>query len=158
MAIVLDTSVIIDCLLAHRPRHANAVKLANVLRERGEVALIPMNAFFEIVSAVSCDKRTSGAPPKTGELEELPCQQQLIPIDADFLRDYFFDPLNRGQLIDLKGGDMVFVAVALRHDATLITEDVKMGRVARKLGVRVQSITECLAVPGGPSARTDPAR
>jgi predicted nucleic acid-binding protein len=146
MAVVLDTCVILDCLLENRSRHADAVRLAKALQECGEVALIPMNACFEITSGICCEKRTQGKTPKLGELEDLPCKQKLIPIDTDFLRDYFFDPLGRGQLIDLKGGDMILVAMALRHGATLITEDKKMGKVARDLGVRVQSIAEYLAL------------
>jgi len=85
MAVVLDTSVIIDALLEHRPRHAIAVKLVAALRDRGEVVLLPMNVVFEITSAVSCEKRIRGTPPKLCVHKELPCEIQLIPIDNDFL-------------------------------------------------------------------------
>jgi predicted nucleic acid-binding protein len=142
MALVIDTSVMIDMLIEHRPRHEEAIEFAHLISRMDEIALTPMHMFFELLSAVMCEKRTHGAPPKTGEFEGLPCRQQSIPIDNDFLRDYLFEPMSKGEFIDLGAGDMIIVAVARKHRVPLITEDKKMARISKELGVDVCSIQE----------------
>jgi hypothetical protein len=59
--------------------------------------------------------------------------------------DYLVAPAKQGKIIDLKGGDMIFVAIALGLAITLITEDRRMGKKAKQLGFIALSISEYLA-------------
>jgi predicted nucleic acid-binding protein len=146
VAVVLDTSVIIDSFAPHRPRHASAQRLVHLLKENGHEVLLPAHALLEMTSAIMCEKKRLGVPVKGLKVDQaLPCQLHMIYIDKTFVNDYFLEPLSRGQFIDTAGGDMVFVAVARKHAVPLITEDVKMAKVARAVGVNALTIAEYLA-------------
>jgi hypothetical protein len=92
----------------------------------------------------------------------------MIPIDDTFMRSYFDEPMQQGVLVDLSGGDMVFVLIARKHGVPLVTSDAKMTRKARGVGVTVYSIGEYLAqlppaaaevpAPGQPVATLTAAR
>jgi len=144
--VVLDTSVLMNCLFSDRPQHTEAVQLAKYLGMLGSIAFVPAHAYFELVSAAACHKRVDGKPLTLGSFKKmLPFGWFVVAIDLAFVNEYLITPAAAGILIDLKGGDMIFVALALRHQLTLITEDVKMMRVARQVGVPAMRITEYLA-------------
>lgn len=149
MYVVLDTNVLTDCLLAHRPRHSSAVRLARLLREKHETVLLPVHGLFELVSAIRAEGTEHGLPMRLGELgKSVPFDLQLVPIDMEFFESHLLDPLKSGRLISLKGGDMIFVAIAAKHAARLITGDKQMARVAEEVGVRVSSIEGYLRACG----------
>ena len=108
-----------------------------------------MHAMFELVSAIQSDKRSKGAALNLGEFgKKLPFRFDLISIDYDFFNHYLLDPLSQDQLIGLKAGDMIFVSLASGKKATLISEDERMIKVARSVGVRAVTTDEYLETGG----------
>src|SRR5688500_887924 len=119
--VVLDTSVLMDCLFEDRAGHENAVRMACELAPQYVTAFVPAHSFFELVSAVSCHRRVDQKPLALGALgKALPFEWVIVTIDLAFVQEYLIAPAAAGVLIDLKGGDMIFVALAFRHNLTLM--------------------------------------
>ena len=145
MDIVIDTCVLIDILISGRSRHDKAILLANKLADDTLKCGIPMHCMFELVSAVRSEFNSKGAPLKSDFIDEkIPFEFELIPIDDSFLKKYLFETLKKKILVKLKAGDMIFVLLAMRHDAILITEDKPMKKTAESLGLKAVSIKEYL--------------
>ena len=145
MKVVIDTCVHLDMFLPARPRHANAALLAERLRQKdGEIELYePMHAFFEFTNAIMCEKRSAGGGDLKGNeaiSEDRPLKFTLVPIDQKFVNRYA-----TGEMPELKGGDMIFVLLALHDGLDLVTEDKKMLSEARRLGVSAFTTSEYLA-------------
>jgi predicted nucleic acid-binding protein len=63
-----------------------------------------------------------------------------VPIDLAFVTKYV-----RGEVPDLKSGDMIFVMLAKVDGLDLITEDGRMISEARRLGTSAYTIGEYLS-------------
>ena len=101
-----------------------------------------MHGFFEITSAIMCEKRLSGGKGLKGNdsiSENAPIRFIHIPIDLEFVTKYAI-----GEVPDLKSGDMIFVAFARAEGLDLVTQDDKMYKEARRLGVAVYRPDEYL--------------
>lgn len=135
--VVLDTCVIVDLLIQERPRHETAKLLAAMLGASGCTVFIPAHAWFEIVSALLAEHHRKGAPQTfVGRRSNLlPFNNVIVAIDEAFVTTLLIEPLLDGVLIDVAGGDMIFAALALKHGMTLISEDEKLLKRAKKVGV-----------------------
>jgi predicted nucleic acid-binding protein len=143
--VVLDTSVLMDCFFLDRPEHAQAVELARVLEKAGSTVFIPAHYYFELVSAVLCENRVRKQALALGEFKlELPLKTFIVTIDERFVINYLIRPAMSGKVIDLKGGDMIFAAIALGLEIPLITEDRKVRSKVRQLGARAFTVREYL--------------
>src|SRR6266404_4896477 len=141
--VIADTSVIMDMFFVHRPNHTIAARLAALFIERNVVCRLPMHGFFEISSAVMCEKRVHGslAGKGTSQInEKSPLSLDPIPIDQAFINKYMQDTMP-----DLKSGDMIYVAMARVDELPLITEDRKMRNEATRMGVFCLTAEECIA-------------
>ncbi len=142
--IVMDTCVIFDLLFSERERHADAKKLAELLCKASRHAIIPAHAFFEIVSALAAEKRRRQAPLTAvgSRTALLPFPNTVVSIDLAFVNDYLIAPLASGRFINVSGADMIFVAIALKHGLTLISEDEPLRKRAKDSGVSAMSVSE----------------
>jgi hypothetical protein len=85
--LVVDTSVLLDILLTNRPRHAKAVRLVPLLKNR--TVHLPMHGMFELSSGLSSEKRKRGILPyKLLISENNPLTVKLIAIDEAFVQKY----------------------------------------------------------------------
>lgn len=145
--VVMDTCILMDLLFAHRPAHLQAKRLAEVLNASQCTVFLPAHSYFELVSAMACQKRHSlNTPVLVGKREELlPFHTVVVSIDLQFVEDYLIWAAREGHVIDLKGGDMIFVALALRQKIALLSEDEKLRKAARKHDVAAFGIDEYLS-------------
>lgn len=122
------------------------MQLTEHLAAKNRTVFIPAHCYFELVSAVLCEFNNERKLLPIGKFKSsLPFQTFIVTIDERFTMDYLVAPANQGKIIDLKGGDMIFVAIALGLAITLITEDRRMGKKAKQLGFIALSISEYLA-------------
>src|SRR5262245_55976008 len=141
--VVVVSCVWIDMITKDRPRHQVAVELARKPERDHVTVLIPMHAFFEIFTAVSSEARRRGGSVKVGELDEpFPFPQEYIPIDNAFLAKYAFNPPPSLEVLNVDAGDMIFLAVARKHQCALITEDQKFMKRASAAGVSALGVAE----------------
>jgi predicted nucleic acid-binding protein len=144
--VVLDTSILMDCLFTERLGHARAVLVARTLQRQGWSVFIPAHFYFELVSAILCERRVRSRLLAIGELKgRIPFPYYVVTLDERFAIDYLIPPFAAGQVIDLKGGDMIFAALALGQRMPLITEDRKMRAEVLRLGGWCFTIEEYLA-------------
>lgn len=135
--IIVDTNVLVDMHLSHRPRHQEALKLKHYLDSHSIRLKIPMHAMFEIASALQSEFRTVG---RSGfQISQGVIYTDPVPIDWDFIDRYF-----EADLPYLRAGDLIFVAMAKRDQALLITEDDDLYKVAKSVGVAVYRTKEFL--------------
>ena len=140
---VIDTCVILDMFLIHRPEHARAARLVEELNERNIEVLLPMHAFFELTSAIMCEKRLAQGRGLVGNAaisKEQPLKLTQVPIDLKFVDRYA-----TGQMPDLASGDMIFVLLAYHDGLDLVTEDAKMLREAQRFGVAAFNVSDYLS-------------
>jgi len=132
----------VDIVLTGRPRHAEAERLRLWLKARGIRIRMPMHALFELAAAMRQEKiAAAGAKLRfnPGMTEASPFGTDPIPIDDEFFAKYF-EP----SLPYLKGGDLIFVAMAKKDEAVLVTEDTKQLKAAKQAGVAAYDISEFL--------------
>ena len=142
--IVIDTSVVLDIMLATRSRHSDAKEIGKYIINSGLKVRMPMRGMFEImcatvnvkIDAISKDQELKGTDAVT---EEKPLSFDPVPIDMQFLNDYF-DP----SIPYIKASDLIFISLAKREGAALITEDDKMYNVAKESNVNVYRIKESM--------------
>lgn len=146
--IVLDTSVLMDYLFQDRDRHQVAVELVEVIASDKRMVFIPAHFYFEFISATLCEHRVRQAPLALKNNKDIsrvfPFETCIVSIDIKFVNESFLTLLTAKKFIDLKGGDMIYVTLALSQQITLISEDKKMLDVARKLGTKAMCIEEFL--------------
>jgi predicted nucleic acid-binding protein len=139
--VVVDSCVLIDMFSKDRPRHDAAIRLGKKLGQDDVVALVPMHAFFEILTAMSSETRKLGRPSQSGEFKgTFPFRQEYVPIDQSFLDHYMFDPLPPRDALNVGAGDLVFLAIAWKRQCPLITEDQKLIKRAAAIGVAALDI------------------
>ncbi len=124
------------------PNHqfaSQASQLADALIRMQVKLFLPMHGFFEVTSAVMCEKRihTGGLRATESITEDRPLTCTYVPIDMAFVDRY-----TTGEMPDLESGDMIFVMLAKVDHLDLITEDRTMLKEARKLGVNAYTIAE----------------
>ena len=131
-AVVVDTSVKVAMLFASEPRHKEALQLFNLLTEAKAQLLQPASATFELLCAVR-RKNAPTNPNKEGQyFESVPLKGTDIFINRAFLVEYMHPDLPYS---GLKSGDLLIFAVAKKHGIPLITEDEKLLKVAKGVGL-----------------------
>jgi predicted nucleic acid-binding protein len=137
--VILDTQVLIDFAFQHRPRHEAAVRLFESLRSTDIPVVIPGHAIFEYQSAF---RQASNDP--SSELAPQARSAQLYHLYPVSIDQALFDASARFSLPRLRGGDLVFVALAAVLERPLVTEDSEIRGKAAELQVSVHSINEYL--------------
>lgn len=134
--VVLDACVMLDMMLATRPRHDSARALADLLVARHVTVHCPATVLVEMFAAAAQEfKAREGVPMPTGRAfaDIWPFDFFVIPIDEKFV-DQFVMP--HGVIpADAfpRGGDLPYLFIALTHDMPLITEDRGLRQVADRL-------------------------
>lgn len=140
--VMADTSVMVDIVLTSRPRHADGDKLRAYLKANNLRLRFPMHGMFELGAALHNEKigaKGAKLPFNQNMPEASPLEADPIAVDQAFFAKYF-DP----GLPYLKGGDLIFVAMAKKDGAVLITEDTKQYDAAKAAGVEVYRIAAFL--------------
>lgn len=132
--VVIDTTFLVDLYLCSRPRHIPALEAARLLKAKGAKVVAPFHSMFEVRSAITNEKEVSSTTgkPFTPCLEANEFSYEGLPIDKGFVANYFSDTLPY-----LKGADSMYLAVAKKEAAILLTNDIKLIKAAKKCGVDV---------------------
>lgn len=139
---VIDASVLADMFITSRPRHSQAVRLAQLIRETRLTPIVPMHAVLELKSAIDDERRTAGM----GELDQdiftegAPLAVTQVAIDKKFLHEYYdlAAPF-------MRAGDLPYVLIAKKHGYVLVTEDRAQYQAAKTFGIGVYTIEEYLS-------------
>ncbi len=136
--IILDTSVLVDVFLKNSERHEKAQEFTSFLLENKIVPKAPMHSLFEL-SAVMKNKKIVD---KNFSMESnFPFPIIFVPIDNNFIEKYFDSSLPY-----LKGCDSIFMSMAKKDSAILITEDLKMIEKSRQAGIEAYCIDDFLKI------------
>ena len=136
----VDASVFLNAFLSHESGHAESLRLLAHLRAQAAPIVVPTLLLPEVAAAIARGQDDTGrARQFAAALGRLP-HVMLVPLDAALAQ----------QAVDvaaqhrLRGSDAVYVAVASRFGATLVTRDREQGeRVAAIIPTR--SPAEALA-------------
>ena len=129
MLVTIDSSVVVASLLAHDPRHREALVLMEQVI-KGEVrAVMPCSVLVEVVAAI---RRQTGSEQAALEVEET-----LLAVDSlvflDITRKTARDAARLAASISVKGMDALVVQTALEHHTQLVSFDEEMLRKSRSI-------------------------
>lgn len=142
--LVIDTCVLLDILDEARPRHPSAAKLRDYVRNGGVTIRTPMHALFEISAQMKNPDYRRTMKMSSALTESSPLCLDFVPIDESFFQSYY-----TSELPYLKGGDLIFLALAHKEKLPLITEDGLLRKKSASIGIQVYSIDEFLSVIAG---------
>lgn len=134
--VVVDACVMLDMMLAPRPRHPQARVLADLLAAESISVHTPATVLVEVFAAAAQEFKARGRVPMSAGrpfADVWPFDLFIIPIDEKFV-DQFVVP--HGVIpIDAvpRGGDLPYLFTALTHRMPLITEDKGLRQVAERL-------------------------
>ena len=140
--IVLDASVLSDIFIKSRKRHKLAMGLAKYIKTHRIKVTIPMHAILELKCAIDNERLIQGR----GKLAEIfpqsnPLEINIIAIDEEFIHKYYDLDIPY-----IKAGDLIYILIAKKHHAILITEDKKQAKVAKSINVETYDIEEFLTL------------
>lgn len=138
--VVFDTCVLLDIIDEARPRHAAAAKLRDYIKSAGVTVRAPMHALFEISARLKNPDYRRTMKVSKALTKSSPLDLDFVPIDEAFFQNYYSTDLPY-----LKGGDLIFLALAHKERLPLVTEDGHLWRKSLSIGVAVFSIDEFLA-------------
>lgn len=104
---------------------------------------MPAHALFEVAAAVRQEARRGASDEHLFHTEANP-----LDIDSVVIDDAFFARAYSPDLPYLKGGDMIFMALARLEGLPLVTEDQKLLLRSRDAGVVSYCVDEYLAAFG----------
>jgi len=138
---VIDASVLTDMFISERKRHDAAKKLAKHIKNQNIRVILPMHAIIEIKSAIEQERKQSSSTNLALDTfpEENPLEFKMVPIDDNFIADYFDKSIPH-----LRAGDLIYVLVAKKYSCPLITEDKAQYKVAKRIGLETYKIVEYL--------------
>jgi predicted nucleic acid-binding protein len=143
-AVVVDTSVLIDFAFESANRHQTATELVRRLVDRQVRIRVPFHAAFEFQSANRRATNFEGAIPAKHTFldhKEFIVELHHVPINTTFVTHY-----GRGDLPYLKGGDLIFLALARGDNVPIITEDGPLLTKARQAGAEAFTAAENIDV------------
>ena len=136
--VLIDTCVLVDLMVADRPRHTGAIEFYKCVTSLKRRVIIPAHAMFEMRSALTQERMLrNNVQYYTGFTWKRPLCFQIMPIDLKFLELYQSIPVP-----DLRGGDMVFYVIAKRNGVEFVTEDNEVLLKGKAEGVPVFSLSE----------------
>jgi predicted nucleic acid-binding protein len=143
--VIVDTCVLADCLFKERPRHSLALGLVEELKHRSCTVVVPAHSFFELISVALSEKHRRGTPLSLSSFgKDLSVPIEMVAIDLPFIQSYLIEPAGSGIIIEGGGADAIFISIALKRGLPLISEDDKMLKRARAVGVSGHTIHEFL--------------
>ena len=128
MLLTLDSSVIIAALREQEPKHKEAVQLLKSIVDGKYIVVMPYTVLTEVVSAV---KRRTGSTELAIRIEN----------DLESITTMYFLEMTKSRIKEankiareygLKGMDAIVVQIAKEHNASLITLDGQMSKLAVK--------------------------
>lgn len=130
MKIVLDTSSAVEVLLQRK----NSKALTQILAE-SEWVQVPMLFTTELTNVFWKYHQFKNLPSET--CENLISQGLMLPDCFVDERDLWTESFDLACQSSHSVYDVVYLVLARRHSAHLLTEDKKLKHLAKKLGVRV---------------------
>jgi predicted nucleic acid-binding protein len=140
-SLILDSCVLLDILDESRARHGSAAKLRDHILTESITLREPTHCMFEVCARLKNPDYRRGMKLSRQLTISAPLSIQLVSIDEKFFQDYYSDSLPY-----LKGGDLIFLALALKDREILITEDGELKKKSCAVGIRAYSIDEYLAL------------
>jgi predicted nucleic acid-binding protein len=138
-SIIVDSCIIVDVFLETAERHSDARRLGSYFVDNNIVIKMPMHALFEHACALRNKKEKGQFRLQHAITQEKPLHVEFVAIDEKFFNDYY-DPT----LPYLRAGDFIFLAMAAKDGAILITEDDAMFNAAKKARIEVFRLREFL--------------
>jgi predicted nucleic acid-binding protein len=127
--LTIDSSVVVASLLAHDPRHREALVLMEQVLQGGMRAVMPCSVLVEVVAAI---RRQTGSEQAALEVEETLLAAGGI-LFLDITRKTARDAARLAASIGVKGMDALVVQTALDHHAQLVSFDEEMLRKSRSV-------------------------
>jgi len=140
MEVVLDASVLTDMFIVSRKRHELAFRLEQYIKSNKINITIPIYAVLELETAIENERLNNNF--KTDDILNKFCllSPKVVYIDKNFIKEYM--DLN---VPYIKAGDLIYILIAKKHSAILITEDEKQYKVARFAQVSTYKINDFLS-------------
>lgn len=139
---VFDTSALVNMFVEDQPEFANGQRLAEWLIANNVPVTAPRHALFELMSALTRLQLARGKEQLSYNLaisEERPLRVRFVDINEEFFIRYFDRSIPY-----MKAADLVFVSMAKKDNAALVTEDRAQREKARGAGVPALTIREFL--------------
>jgi predicted nucleic acid-binding protein len=137
--IIIDSSVLVRVFDEAEDGHSEAMKLGHYLVDNGIRVRIPYHALFEVSSTFKRRNQSGTLKAYQGIAAANPLLLDPVPVDEAFFSRYF-----DASLPYLKAGDSLFLAMAKKDSAILITEDKQQYAAAQSVAVQVFRIEEFL--------------
>lgn len=139
LIIVVDANALLNIMFQDQPAYSDGQRALAKIREWRLVIAVPMHVLFEIECMMMRKNQlergmAAGSPALS---EESPLWFLPVAIDEIFVKRYR-DP----SLPYIKAGDFMYMAMAKREAAPLITEDGRLYRAARRAGMQVVRLRE----------------
>jgi predicted nucleic acid-binding protein len=136
--VVVDATFLTDLFLSSRVRNPFAVRASKILMGKRARVIAPYHSIFEVSSALRWEKAHAKAFVPCPDLKDF--RYLALNIDKAFLEKYLDTSLPR-----LKAGDSLYLAVAKKESAILITNDSELGKVGNSCGVEALTVEEFVA-------------
>jgi predicted nucleic acid-binding protein len=117
--LTIDTSVFISALNPAERRHEESARLLQLLRDQKPVVILPTLVRVELAGAVARPRGDAEAGRQASRLTFLATRRVFVDLD-DRLAE---EAAELAATTVLEGADAVFVAVARKYDAVLISLD-----------------------------------
>jgi predicted nucleic acid-binding protein len=136
--IVVDNSVLIDILVEDEEKTNLARLVYDCIKSINAEIFLPIFALFEIKSALSNKKITKEKINLNQSLsKDNSLKFRYFPIDSDFVTSYLDSEIGY-----LKAADYVYVCLAHKENAILITEDKQQYKVSKKAMIETYKLSE----------------
>lgn len=137
--IVVDADALLNIMLQDQPAYHDGQRALAKIREWHLVIAVPMHVLFEIECVMMRMNQLEGGVGAGSPAlsEETPLWLLPVAIDDVFVRRYR-DPT----LPYVKAGDFMYMAMAKREAAPLITEDKQLYGAAQRAGMQVVRLKE----------------
>ncbi len=139
LIVVVDACALLNMMLQDQPAYDDGQRALAKIREWQLVIAVPMHILFEVECVMMRKHQLEGGVGAGSPLlsEETPLWLLPVAIDDVFVRRYR-DPT----LPYVKAGDFMYMAMAKREAAPLITEDGQLYGAAQRAGMQVVRLKE----------------
>lgn len=139
LIVVIDACALLNIMLQDQPAYDDGQRALAKIREWQLVIAVPMHVLFEVECMMMRKNQLEGGVGAGSPAlsEETPLWFLPVAIDEVFVRRYR-DPT----LPYVKAGDFMYMAMAKREAAPLITEDRQLYGAARRAGMQAVFLKE----------------